>query len=157
MILPPILEQRVFGLPVAQGRPRARHFQDRGGETRVSVYDPSTSRDWKRTVQSQCLDAKPVAPVEGPLAMHLEFYLPRGASLPKRVVHHITKPDVSNLVKAVEDALCGVIYQDDKQIVALTVEKRYSPAPGVLIRIERVVTPPKPEPHQQQPLLTAPA
>jgi Holliday junction resolvase RusA-like endonuclease len=156
VIVPLILEQRVFGLPVAQGRPRARHFQDRSGATRVSVFDPSTSRDWKRTVLAQCLDAKPLAPVEGPLAMHLEFYLPRGVSLPKRVVHHVTKPDVSNLCKAVEDALCGVIYRDDKQIVSLTVEKRYSPAPGVLIRLERVHDAPKPEP-QQQPLLTTPA
>lgn len=154
MILPPVLEQRVFGLPVAQGRPRARHFQDRGGQTRVSVYDPATSRDWKRTVLAQCLDAKPIAPVTGPLAMRLEFYLPRGVSLPKKIVHHVTKPDVSNLVKAVEDALAGVIYADDKQIVSLCVEKRYSPAPGVLIRIERVLTAPTPE---QATLTTAPA
>ena len=133
-----ILDVRIFGEPVAQGRARARVFQH-AGAPRVSLYDPATSRDWKRTVLAQVLPSKPAAPVEGALVMHLTFLLPRPKSLPKRERHPVRRPDLSNFLKAIEDALAGVVYRDDAQIVRLHVEKRYDPAPGVQIVIERVV------------------
>ena len=37
------------------------------------------------------------------------------------------KPDVDNAVKLIGDALNGVVYVDDKQIVELTVRKNYGP------------------------------
>jgi Holliday junction resolvase RusA-like endonuclease len=135
-----VLDIRIFGLPVPQGRPRARAFQHQGA-TRVSVYDPATSRDWKRTVLAQVLPQKPAAPVEGPLVMALTFFLPRPKTLPRREHFHVKRPDCSNLLKAVEDALNGIVYRDDSQIVKLDIVKEYSPAPGVQIRIERAVTP----------------
>jgi len=136
-----LLDLRVYGLPVAQGRPRARAFRV-GAFTRVSVYDPANSKDWKRTVQAQALERKPATPAEGPLSMSLAFLLPRPKSLPKRERHHIKKPDADNLAKAVKDALRGVVYRDDSQIVDLHVTKGYDPAPGVVIRVERVVEQP---------------
>jgi Holliday junction resolvase RusA-like endonuclease len=34
--------------------------------------------------------------------------------------------DLSKLVRSTEDALTGVLYDDDRQIVSLTAEKRYT-------------------------------
>ena len=136
-----VLAVRVFGDPVPQGRPRARAFQDRSGTTRVSVFDPATSRDWKRTVAAQVIPVKPPAPVEGPLVLIAEFYLRRPASLPKREWAHVKRPDGSNLLKSVEDAMRGIVYRDDSQLVDIIVRKRYDQAPGVGIRIERAVRP----------------
>lgn len=132
-----VLDARVFGLPVAQGRPRA--FKTPAGQVRV--YDPANARDWKRTVQAQVLTQKPPEPVEGPLAVALRFVLPRPRSLPKREVFPAKRPDAENLAKAVLDAMQGVVYRDDSQIVRLTIAKDYGPSPGVVIRVERVVTP----------------
>lgn len=155
--LPPILEQRVFGMPVPQARPKTRLFKNPHSPLGVTAshYDPANCKDWKRTVLAQCIDARPPAPVEGPLLLTLEFYLPRPVSLPKKELHHTKRPDLDNLAKAIKDALKGTIYRDDSQITDIVACKRYSPAPGVLIRLERVVTAPKPEP--QQSLITAPA
>ena len=130
-----VLEARVFGLPVAQGRPRA--FKTPAGQVRV--YDPANARDWKRTVQAQVITQKPAAPVEGPLKMSLRFILPRPQSLPKREQFPWRRPDLSNMVKAIEDAMNGVIFRDDAQIVQMDLAKDYGPAPGVEIRIERVL------------------
>ena len=47
-----------------------------------------------------------------------------------------TKPDVLKLARAVEDALTGIIWIDDAQIVTETLTKRYGPKPGVEILIE---------------------
>jgi Holliday junction resolvase RusA-like endonuclease len=115
-------------------------FHDRSGTARVSVYDPANSRDWKRTVAAQAIEHKPPVPVaDVPLSMELTFFLPRPTSLPKRMRHHIRRPDVSNMLKAVEDALRGIVYKDDSQLVDVIVRKRYDPAPGVDIRVERVL------------------
>lgn len=130
-----VLNVHVFGLPVPQARPRA--FQTSAG--RIRMYDPATCKDWKRTVLAQVLPAKPPAPAEGPLVMDLVFELPRPKSAPKRVQHPTTRPDLDNLLKAIKDALRGVVYRDDSQIVALTATKKYGEAPGVSIRVAHVV------------------
>lgn len=142
MSRPEVLSLRVFGLPVAQARARARIFQDRMGQARVSVYDPANSRDWKRTVIAQVVERKPPAPIgEAPLSMELTFHLPRPQSLPKRILYHVKRPDCSNLLKGVEDALRGIVYRDDSQLVRVTVEKIYSNSPGVEIRVAHVPEP----------------
>jgi len=52
--------------------------------------------------------------------------------------YHITKPDLTKLTRAVEDALTGVIWRDDSQVVSQRPTKRYSDAPGALISIIEV-------------------
>ena len=43
------------------------------------------------------------------------------------------KPDVDNVLKAVMDALNGVWYLDDKQVVVGSVCKEYAPQDGVRV------------------------
>jgi len=40
------------------------------------------------------------------------------------------------VVKAVCDAINGVVWKDDVQVVELTLKKRYSVVPGVAVRID---------------------
>jgi Holliday junction resolvase RusA-like endonuclease len=49
------------------------------------------------------------------------------------------KPDLSNVLKAVEDGLNGIAYKDDAQIVSLIVDKFWSDEPRVEIEISPVV------------------
>ena len=88
-------EVRIYGLPVAQGRPRA--FKLPSGQVRV--YDPQKSRDWKRTVMAQSLPCKPERLLADALEGEMDFYLLRPKSAPKRVVYPIKRPDVDNLLK----------------------------------------------------------
>ena len=62
--------------------------------------------------------------------MKLTFLLPRPKSLPKKVVHHIKKPDCDNLIKAAKDALKGICYKDDSQIIEIYAIKKYA-VPGL--------------------------
>lgn len=55
-----------------------------------------------------------------------------GLILPK------VKPDADNVIKAVCDAINGVVWVDDVQVVDLTLKKRYSMQPGVAVRIDEV-------------------
>ena len=127
-------EVRIYGLPVGQGRPRA--FKLPGGQIRM--YDPAKSRDWKRTVMAQALAAKPERLLAGPCAGEMDFYLPRPKSAPKRVVYPTSRPDLSNLLKGTEDALRGLVFADDSQIVSLRIAKHYDARPGVYVRLEEM-------------------
>lgn len=46
-----------------------------------------------------------------------------------------TRPDIDKLARAILDALSGIIYEDDKQVIWLSAEKRYSENPGADISI----------------------
>lgn len=120
----------VRGMPVAQGRARAF----RAGDS-IRMYDPENSKQWKQTVAIQCLEKHPQV-MSGALSMKLYFFLPRPRSLPKKIVYHTKRPDLDNLVKAVKDALRGICYKDDSQIVHLIATKDYGDTPGVMIEIE---------------------
>ena len=49
---------------------------------------------------------------------------------------HTSKPDVDNLAKAVLDALNGILYEDDSQVVMLAVTKQYAKEePGTMVTL----------------------
>jgi len=64
-------------------------------------------------------------PWSGPVRLECTFVFAAPKSWPKRkralvagglLVPHTARPDTSNLVKLVEDALTGVLYRDDAQV-----------------------------------------
>ena len=121
------------GQAVAQGRPK---FTTRGGFPRA--YDPAKSRIWKDDVKMQAL-MQNVRIIEGPLFLKAEFHLMRPKSLPKKVTHHVKKPDLDNLVKAVKDALEGIAYNNDSQICREDIGKYYTiDDPRVIIEINHI-------------------
>lgn len=131
------MKLRIYGNPVAQGRPRA--FR-RGNY--VGMYDPEKSKSWKNDVKWQAIQQKPQL-LEGAVKMNLKFILERPKSLAKSVIYHVKRPDLDNLVKAIKDALRGICYKDDSQIVELAAEKIYTRKdhemygnPGVFLEIE---------------------
>lgn len=52
-----------------------------------------------------------------------------------------SRPDGDNYLKLVQDALNGVVYKDDSQIVDSRVIKRYSDRPALRIEIREMVEP----------------
>ena len=60
-----------------------------------------------------------------PVSVHISIRRPLPKSRPKKVFseHDIYKPDADNIAKAVLDALSGLAFDDDRQVVSLSVIK----------------------------------
>jgi Holliday junction resolvase RusA-like endonuclease len=78
---------------------------------------------------------KPFAKKHEPVAVFMVFYLERPESVPKKRREPVVKPDLSKLIRSTEDALTGLMYHDDAQIVRLVCNKYY----GSPERVEIVV------------------
>lgn len=63
---------------------------------------------------------------EGAVRLAIVFFLPRPKSMPARIKHHLTRPDLSKLVRGVEDALTGILWSDDSRIVDVIARKAYA-------------------------------
>jgi Holliday junction resolvase RusA-like endonuclease len=82
----------------------------------------------------------------GPITLDLTVYLfPPGylTKLKRRraiagLEYPTTRPDLSNYIKMVEDALIKVVFLDDNQVVSLMARKRYGEIPGIRVEIEEV-------------------
>jgi Holliday junction resolvase RusA-like endonuclease len=119
----------VYGQPAPAGSKRGLQ---RGGRVMVVDANPK-ARAWKAVV----LDAagqmmRGRALLEGPLLLELTFWMPRpkghfGARglRPSAPAFPTVKPDVLKLARGVEDALTGVCYRDDAQIVTEILQKSY--------------------------------
>ncbi len=56
----------------------------------------------------------------------MTFFRSKPKSHGKRDLFPVTRPDLSNYVKLVEDALNGLLWVDDSQIVISTLRKMYA-------------------------------
>ena len=77
-------------------------------------------------------------PLIGSIGLDMTFVYPRLQSEPKsrpERKYKATRPDLSNLIKSLEDGLQSVAFNDDAQIVSLNAEKVYG-ALGELPHIE---------------------
>lgn len=138
-----MIEITVTGNPVAKGRGRV----GRTANGRPMVFTPAKTRNWERdasVIARQRMEGRP--PAEGPLAIVITATFPvpvswpawkREAALSGRVAH-TTKPDGDNIAKAAKDALNGVVWRDDAQVVTTTIGKAYGLAPSVVIAVREV-------------------
>ena len=129
----------VEGIPVAKGRPRFKRVGNF-----VQTYTPNKTATWEETVRLAAKNAMGTTDLlETPVTMALYFRLPMPQSWSKKrkegalkgLEAPTKKPDWDNLGKAVSDALNGVIFKDDSQIVSAHVRKIYSAVPGVDIYV----------------------
>lgn len=125
------------------GKPQAWQRVKRGRNGQA--YVPKATKAYEELVAWRASDAmtgKAVTP--NPVAMQLTFVMPIPKSWTKAkqrdaaagLVAPTGRPDLSNLIKGVEDALNGIVYKDDSQIVVSQVEKRYGHQAGVEILVE---------------------
>jgi len=82
--------------------------------------------------------------VAGPVVLGARFYLPRPKAYERRrgVLVHTKKPDLDKLLRAVLDALTGVVFGDDSQVVEIHAAKRYTDGeeiPHAVITVNGIV------------------
>ena len=131
------IEFTVLGEPRGKGRPR---FTKSG-----HVYTPKETSDYEMLVRASLRKAYPqLSPFEGRLRVYIDAYFPIPKSYTTKMKclahnHLISpekKPDCDNIAKVILDALNGVAYIDDKQVVQLQVYKHYDDQPQVRVHIE---------------------
>jgi Holliday junction resolvase RusA-like endonuclease len=130
----------VPGVPVGKGRPR---FARRGAH--VATYTPAKTVSYENLVKHYAfLIMAGRAPLKRPIALAVDIYMPIPASWSKKrhqlavcgLIGATTKPDWDNVSKLTADALNGIIYDDDKQIVRAMVTKQYGLIPRVEVRVQ---------------------
>ena len=119
------------------GKQRARYAK-RGNF--VQTYTPDKTRNYESLIKESAIEAMGSSePLETPVNLYLYIRAPIPKSLPKKRMEAclnglekpIKKPDASNVLKSVEDAMNGVVYKDDSQIVNIHVSKVYSSVSGI--------------------------
>jgi Holliday junction resolvase RusA-like endonuclease len=110
------------------------------------MYDPKESREYKEYVALIARQYAPKKPIEGALSVNIKIYrqIPKSTTKKDRALflagikRPVVKSDTSNYVKGIEDALNGIIYKDDSQIVDLYAAKYYSDNPRVEISVKEI-------------------
>ena len=75
--------------------------------------------------------------LEGPVKTRFLFLLPRKKSVKREFPVSRYDGDADKLVRAILDAMTGIVYGDDSQVVDITASKRYADnsSPGVWIYV----------------------
>lgn len=127
------------GKPMGKGRPR---FAGYG-----RPYTPEKTVNYETLVklefQAQCGGAWMA---DAPVRMSIEVYMdvPQNASKRRKALMLSGKlwptkrPDFDNIGKIIADALNGLAYHDDAQVVDARVVKRYGETPRVEVEIEEL-------------------
>jgi Holliday junction resolvase RusA-like endonuclease len=148
-IAPARVSFRVVGKPQPAGSKRA--FATPGG--RISVVDANAkSKPWQAVVADAALEAMigedgVVAEVmQGPLGLSVVFTVARpkghygsgrnaGVLKASAPAHPAVKPDATKLLRGLEDAMSGVVWRDDAQVVEQAVVKRYGHPEGAQVMV----------------------
>jgi len=107
------------------------------------------NKPWRAMVALAAMQAG-CTPMEGQLTLSVIFWMPRpkghfrknGTLKPSAPARPIVAPDTTKLLRSTEDALKGITWHDDAQIVYQVASKEYAARdgiPGADIKIERMV------------------
>jgi len=120
-----VIQFRAEGIPVPQGSMKVING-------RVLHSQGSALAVWRSTIAWSAKQAGAI-PVADPIQMTLVFIMPR----PKTVKREFPSvaPDLDKLIRAALDALTGVAYLDDGQVVEIHAHKIYGSSPGLEIRL----------------------
>lgn len=130
---------------VPKGKERPRVIRDVSG--RPHAYTPTATKNKEKAIAGLYLESANGYRFEGkPLRVVMNFYYPIPTSWSKGdkakalagIRTPCVKPDLDNVVKLVMDALNGVAYPDDKQILILEASKKYSEIARTEVLIEDI-------------------
>jgi Holliday junction resolvase RusA-like endonuclease len=129
---PLVIDFSVHGLPAAQGSKTPW-----GAEANPRLHP------WRNDIQLAALaEMNGTKPLAGPVSVAARFTFPRPKShfgtgrnealLKDSAPIWVAKaPDLDKLMRALGDALSGIVIRDDAQIAQQTLSKCYGPNPGV--------------------------
>ena len=119
----------VEGTPVGKGRPK---FARRGKF--VSTYTPTKTRTYEDTIKVAARQAMTIEPLQTPVTVFVYISVPIPASYSKKrkeaclsgFEKPMKKPDIDNVLKCFLDAMTGIVYVSDVQVITVHMTKVYS-------------------------------
>ena len=131
-----MIQMEIPGVPVAKGRPRLGRY---------GTYTPQKTKDYEDKIR---MSARRVMAhyrgiiLEGALEVIVTVILPVPDSYSKKrrerclagLDRPIGRPDLDNYLKCL-DALNGIVWKDDSQVVTMTAQKRYGEEPRMIVTI----------------------
>lgn len=109
----------VEGTPRGKARPRF---------SRGHTYTPKTTTDYEKLVASQYHGKTYTDALRLDITAYFAIpksYTKKQIKAIREGVRPLKKPDIDNIAKIIMDALNGIAYEDDKQVVDLRLKKEY--------------------------------
>ena len=139
----------VEGRPIPQGSKRAIPLKKDGQYTgRVSMLESSDKLSgWRADIREEARRRMNGFPVfDDPCFLVADFYFRRpkghygtgknaGKLKPSAPPYHTNQPDASKLLRAIEDAMEGIVYVNDKLIVEEYGRKHWAHWDGVTVQV----------------------
>lgn len=133
----------VDGIPVPKGS--ARSYVSKRGKLSTVQDNKDRLIPWEAAVGWRARAAG-LRPTDAPCIVSAVFRMPRPKShygarglRPSAPRHHAIRPDTDKLIRAILDALTGIAWMDDSQVVDLHPVKRYV-EDGEVAGVDVVVT-----------------
>lgn len=95
------------------------------------------SKPWQQIVAAaarEAMDGRP--PLEGPLELVASFYFVKPKSVKRD--YPSVRPDTTKLLRGLEDALTGIVWRDDAQVVQQHAFKSYADEAHVYVTVQQV-------------------
>lgn len=130
----------VGGEPKGKERPRFCHNGQIYTPKQTTTYEQQIIFDYYK----QCGNVKFSEYSQLELSVRAYYKIPKSTSKKRKTamlseeIRPTKKPDGDNILKAVADALNGVCYKDDKNIVKMSIEKFYSDVPRIEVVVQEV-------------------
>lgn len=130
----------VPGVVAPKGRPK---FARRGNFT--VTYTPEKTASYENLVKVKAQEAMQGHEMHtGPVSVEIVMALPVPKSWSKKNtaaalqggIAPTKKPDTDNCIKAIFDAMNGIVFKDDSQVVVITARKFYAMSPNTLVQIK---------------------
>lgn len=143
----PLVSIALPGVPRGKGRPRFRIAYTKARKAFAHVYTDAETVKYEKALAWQAKAAmKGKPPYEGPLAVRVFAMMPVMPSWPARKrelayegrIHPMGRPDLDNCAKSGLDALNGIVWHDDTQVVRLLVVKEFGAEPGLIVETYRL-------------------
>lgn len=134
------IEFTVVGEPKGKERPRFCHNGQIYTPKQTTTYEQQIIFDYYK----QCGNVKFSEYSQLELSVRAYYKIPKSTSKKRKTamlseeIRPTKKPDGDNILKAVADALNGVCYKDDKNIVKMSIEKFYSDVPRIEVVVQEV-------------------
>lgn len=134
------------GEPRGKGRPRSRVAWTKSDKPFVAVYTDAETRKYETALAWAAKAAmRGHSPLMGPLAVTVRafFTVPKSWTIKKRdaaltdVVRPTGAPDCDNIAKMI-DALNGIVWRDDSQIVEIEITKRYGERAVLFVEVDEL-------------------
>jgi len=135
------------GEPIGKARPRVYPVKMRSGRVVHRGVTPEKTVRFETQIRERFASVYPNhVPLTCAVRMEVRafFSIPRSASVARAEsmrqnrIHVMKRPDVDNCLKIVADALSGLAYRDDAQIIWADIRKQYSETPRLEITVSEL-------------------